>query len=307
MTSPHQQPPLPPTLDRAVHQAAVLGSPIGHSLSPALHLAAYAALGLRGWTYRAMECTEERFPDWFRSLKVARAGEPPWAGLALTMPLKQVVIPLLDEVSELVRVTGAANCVYWDADGRSRGDNTDVHGIVETLTTLGARAPVTACLVGAGATAASAVAALARLGVTRLDVLARSAERAGGILDLAGRLGLAAAVQPLDRLDRVLAADVVVCTLPSAASAPWAQQLDDAGPVARGTATPAGPLLDVSYHPWPTALVQRWEKLGGTASGGFEMLLHQAGEQVRLQVGLPDGVPVPLGAMRTAAEPLLGG
>src|SRR4051794_13120797 len=99
-------------------RAAVLGSPIAHSLSPALHRAAYRELGL-DWSYDAIECDEVGLPAFVDSL------DETWAGLSLTMPLKRAVLPLLDEMSEIATSTGVANTVLR-RDGRKRGDNTDV-------------------------------------------------------------------------------------------------------------------------------------------------------------------------------------
>jgi hypothetical protein len=103
-------------------RAAVLGRPIAHSLSPPLHRAAYEALGL-DWTYDAVECGEDDLPALLDGLDAS------WAGLSLTMPLKQAVLPLLDEVSDLARDVAAANTVVL-REGRRAGSNTDVHGIV---------------------------------------------------------------------------------------------------------------------------------------------------------------------------------
>lgn len=283
-------------------QAAVLGYPIGHSLSPALHNAAYRALGLTGWSYRSIECSEKAFPDWFAGLPsdVSGGAGRDWAGLSLTMPLKQVVLPLLDSVSDLARVTGSVNTVTWDDDSRSCGENTDVHGIIAALASIGVTSDtsttpsasgMSACILGAGATASSAVAALAWLGCTDLTILARSPEKAGLLLDLAGSLSVPARHAMLEETDPVRAADVVVCTLPAPVSAEWFAGAE--------LGLPAGALLDVTYHPWPPAAVQRWQQLGGPAVGGFEMLLQQAGEQFRLMTGLA----APLEAMRAAASP----
>ena len=267
-------------------RAAVLGSPIGHSLSPALHQAAYAALGLSDWTYDAIELDEPGFVPWFRTLG------PEWSGLSLTMPLKRVVVPLLDRVTDSAALVGAVNTVTWSARG-AVGSNTDVYGIVQALRSTGLSSATTACVVGAGATAASAVAALAELGCKRLVVLARSAERAGQPLEVAEKLGLKAEVAALDAWDPVVAADAVVLTLPGGAAGEWAGGLR---PHLAGR--PAGVVLDVSYHPWPTQAASLWTESGGVAVGGFEMLLHQAAEQVRLMTGRP----APLPEMRTAGE-----
>src|ERR1039457_5154726 len=98
-------------------KAAVLGSPIAHSLSPALHRAAYRALGLAGWDYQAVDCTEAGLPA-----LLAGCGAD-WAGLSLTMPLKRAVLPLLGKVEPLAAEAGAANTVTF-AGGISRGHNT---------------------------------------------------------------------------------------------------------------------------------------------------------------------------------------
>src|SRR5579859_5144572 len=107
-------------------KAAVLGKPVGHSLSPALHRAAYAALGLDGWSYEAIECDEVRLPG-----LLVGCG-PGWAGLSLTMPLKRAVLPLLDHVDPLAAEVGAANTVVFFA-GLRHGHNTDVPGMASAL------------------------------------------------------------------------------------------------------------------------------------------------------------------------------
>jgi shikimate dehydrogenase len=104
-------------------KAAVLGSPIAHSLSPALHRAAYAELGLDDWTYEAVECDEAALAAFVTSRG------PDWAGLSLTMPLKRTVLPLLAYADPLAVIAGGANTVVFRPDGRY-GYNTDVQGIV---------------------------------------------------------------------------------------------------------------------------------------------------------------------------------
>jgi shikimate dehydrogenase len=271
-------------------RAAVLGHPVGHSLSPALHTAAYAALGL-DWSYQALDVTEDAFPGWFAGLG------PGWRGLSLTMPLKRVVIPLLDQVTPLAASVGAVNTVTWDPSGLSIGSNTDVHGIVEALRSAGVEAGSvgSACVLGAGATACSAVAALVELGCPEVLLQARSPERAGGVLSVADRLGIKASVGGFGLVDDVLAADAVICTLPGAAAAEWAGRLPG------GASRPAGVLMDVNYAPWPSAAAGAWTAAGGVAVGGFEMLLHQAAAQFTLMTGHP----APLAAMRAAGEAAL--
>src|SRR6516164_6590596 len=175
-------------------KAAVLGSPIAHSLSPALHTAAYAALGLDDWTYQAIECDEAGLPAFVTSRG------PDWAGLSLTMPLKRTVLPLLDYVDPLAAATGGANTVVFRPDGRY-GYNTDVQGIVDALTEAGAPAPASVTIIGAGATACSALAAAGELGARGADVILRDPARAGALRDTADRLGLPVRMRPFAALD----------------------------------------------------------------------------------------------------------
>lgn len=256
-------------------RAAVLGSPIAHSLSPVLHRAAYAALGLREWTYEAIECREADLPA-----LLAR----PWAGLSLTMPLKRAVLPLLDEVSELARAVGGANTVVF-RDGRRLGFNTDVHGMVAALTEAGVRAPGAAVVLGGGATACSALAALRDLGRPKVTLVVRDPSRAAEAVAAADRLGVPVAVHTF--AEPLPAADLVVSTLPAGAADPYAET------VARA----AGALFDVVYRPWPTAAAAAVRARGGIVVGGLPMLVHQAAGQVELMTGRE---PAPVEAMRAA-------
>ena len=159
-------------------RAAVLGSPIEHSLSPVLHTAAYAALGLAAWTYTAIECDEAGLAALIASCDRQRAS---WAGLSLTMPLKRAVLPLLDRTEPLAVEVGGANTVVF-ADGKRHGYNTDVPGMVAALAEAGVTAPSGATILGAGATACAALAALRETGLTSAVVLVRDRARAGDLL-----------------------------------------------------------------------------------------------------------------------------
>jgi shikimate dehydrogenase len=281
------------------NRAAVLGSPISHSISPALHQAAYDELGLIDWTYERLERDEFTFPGWFRQL-----GDE-WRGLSLTMPLKEVAAGLADRLSPSASTTGAANTITWVDDGSGRtavGDNTDVHGIVEALRAAGTDRIHAACVLGAGATARSAVAALGQLGAERITLLARSQERSRQALDLAAAAGIDAAWAPLHRLDLLGGADAVVSALPIGAADLLAQSLRDGGLDGNPFSGEAGILLDVVYLAWPTPLGGAWEAAGGLAVSGFDMLLHQAAAQVRLMTGLEP----PIEAMRKAGLTALG-
>ncbi|MEV0402268.1 shikimate dehydrogenase [Actinoallomurus sp. NPDC050550] len=257
-------------------RAAVLGSPIAHSLSPALHRAAYAALGL-DWTYEAIECREEDLPE-----ELGR----PWAGLSLTMPLKRAVLPLLDEVSRLARAVGGANTVVYEG-GRRLGYNTDVYGMVTALTEAGVRSPGSAVVLGGGATACSALAALRDLGLPKAVVVVRSPARAAEAVSAADRLGVSVSVQTF--ADTVPSADLIISTLPAHAADPYAEVV--------GRAT--GALFDVVYAPWPTAAAEAVAEHGGIVVGGLPMLVHQAARQVELMTGR---APAPVEAMRAAVS-----
>ena len=259
---------------RPGRRAAVLGHPVQHSLSPVLHRAAYAALGLDEWRYDALDVTSEALPELLGGLG------PEWAGLSLTMPLKQTVLPLLDHVEPLAEVVGAVNTVLVQhGPGRPVlvGANTDVYGLVVALQErlVPGGGPLTAAVLGAGATAASALAALAQLGCSTPVVHVRSVGRAGPLMRAAHRMGVEPRYSSFDgAADSIAAADVVVSTLP-------AHGPDQLAAALTGRRV-HGVLLDVVYDPRPTALSAAWAAAGGATVGGERMLLHQAVEQVRL-------------------------
>lgn len=262
-------------------RAAVLGRPVRHSLSPRLHRAAYVALGL-DWSYDAVEVGADELPAFLDGLDAS------WAGLSLTMPLKQAVLPLLDDCSVVATATGAANTVVLH-HGRRSGHNTDVTGIVDALREAGVATVASSVVLGGGATAASALAALHELGDDAPHVLVRSLERAAPLRAAAARLGVRPVLEQLTagRLGQS-GVDVVVNTTPAGA-------LD--GLVTAGD-LPARPqvLLDVVYEHWPTALAAVYAARGGTVVSGAVMLLHQAAAQVELMTGRS----APIAAMRAA-------
>lgn len=265
-------------------RAAVLGMPIAHSLSPVLHRAGYARLGLTGWSYEAIACDTAALPGLLDGL------DESWAGLSLTMPLKRAVLPLLDDRSDIATTLETVNTVTFPG-GRRRGDNTDVHGIHAALAEAwppGLTNPRTLVL-GAGATACSALAALRELGVGEVTVAVRDTGRAATLRRVADRLGVAVTVR--DLADAPSAADLLVCTLPSGAADPLVPAL------LRGGAPRL--CFDVGYHPWPSALIAAARRAGATCVGGLAMLVHQAGAQLELMTGLR---PAPVAEMRAAGE-----
>jgi len=266
-------------------RAAVLGSPIAHSLSPALHRAAYAELGL-DWTYDACDITEPQFAEF-----VAGLGDE-WAGLSLTMPLKVEAVRHMDFIEPMAKLVGAVNTVLIQTTGAGRhlvGANTDVYGIVAALREVGLTAATQGVILGGGATATSAMAALGQLGVTAPVVAVRDKVRAGGLLRAATKMGVAPRFVGLDQAHEFLAdAQVAISTIPADAGETVAANLTF---VASGAV-----LLDVIYSPLITALGSRWSELGGVRVGGERMLAHQAAEQFRLMTGKT----APIGTMLRA-------
>jgi shikimate dehydrogenase len=264
-------------------RAAVLGSPVGHSLSPVLHRAAYAALGLTGWEYEAIECDEGRLPGLVRSCG------PDWAGLSLTMPLKEAVLPLLDTVEPVVTQVAGANTIVFTGGSR-HGFNTDVAGIAAALTEAGVSAAGPVVILGAGATARAALAAVHQLGARAATVAVREPARAAGMQAVAGRLGMTIGLRPFAE-PAARSGYVLISTVPAGAADGYAERISGAHP------GPAA-VLDVVYHPWPTRLARAAEQSGAIVIGGFEMLLHQAARQAELMTGRP----APTEAMRAAGR-----
>lgn len=247
---------------------AVLGSPISHSKSPALHRAAYAALGL-DWAYDSFEMTGDALPAFLDGLGTE------WRGLSLTMPVKRDVLPLLDTRDELVTLTGVANTLVFD-EGRRLGFNTDVYGIIAAFGDHGITSIDHVHLLGGGATAASAIVAASRLGASRVTISVRSPQRSLGLLDLARAVRLQVDLEQLG--DPPLGIpDAVISTIPNGVNVEgllFDEHLR-AGSV----------LFDAAYEPWPSGLAAQWNQVGGTVISGLEMLLNQAVMQVRLFAG----------------------
>ena len=269
-----------------LRRAYVLGHPIAHSLSPALHRAAYDFLGEPNLEYDRRDTLPDDLPAIMHGVRHPKGTEdaPYIAGLSVTMPLKTAVIEYCDELSETARVTGAVNTVYPRGE-KVLGDNTDVIGIVNALRHAGLEPePLkdSAAIVGGGATAISALTALHQLGYSRVSVYARSLHKLGSVQEAADRLGVQLEQVSLAELPQNLAErghHPVVSTLPAHAADEWASQLSG---LKGASATHRPVLLDVAYNPWPSVLASAWEANGGTVVSGLEMLLYQAVEQVLL-------------------------
>src|SRR6202161_513553 len=265
-------------------RAAVLGSPIAHSRSPLLHLAAYRALGLSDWTYELIEGGADELPG------LVGGFGPEWVAVSVTMPGKFAALRFADERTDRAELVGAANTLLRTPNGW-RADNTDVDGVSGALCAEGL---VTGAAVvsGSGGTAPAAIVGLAELGVTDITIAARNPDKAAGLIELAGRVGVAARFCDLDGdvlSDAVAAAGVLVSTLPADVAAGYADIFATA-PV----------LLDAIYDPWPTPLASAVAAAGGQVISGLQMLLHQAFAQVEQFTGLP----APREAMTCALEAL---
>ncbi len=260
-----------PRVSRGARKAAVLGSPIAHSRSPQLHLAAYRALGLDGWTYERIECGADELPG------VVGGFGPEWVGVSVTMPGKLAALRFADEHSERAELVGAANTLLRTPSGW-RADNTDVDGVAGALRAEGVVTGA-AVVTGSGGTAPAAIVGLAELGVTDITIAARNPAKAASLVELADRVGATGRFCDLNGgavNDAVAAAGVVVSTLPAEVAAQYAE-------VFAGVPV----LLDAIYDPWPTPLASAVAHAGGRVISGLQMLLHQAFAQVEQFTGLP--------------------
>ncbi|MBF4459340.1 shikimate dehydrogenase [Pseudoclavibacter sp. VKM Ac-2867] len=283
-------------MGEASTRLAVLGSPIGHSKSPAIHSAAYEVLGL-DWSYERFDVPQGGLADFLASRG------PGWRGFSVTMPLKHEARAFASTLAPAATEIGAVNTLVFDgadAGAPSRGWNTDVTGFVAALNEAGVDSAPRVRLLGAGGTAAAVIAALPSLAATELSIVVRSPERAQGMVALARSLGVEVEVLTFAEFDarpaKARAAELVVNTVPGdrdhiGIDASWVQ-----GAV----------LFDVLYDPWPTKLATRWQAAGGQVVSGLELLLAQALVQVRLFTGRDESEVLPReaevrSAMRTAA------
>jgi shikimate dehydrogenase len=250
----------------------VLGSPIAHSKSPQLHLAAYRAMGLRDWTYERIECDAERLPG------LVGGFGPEWVGVSVTMPGKFAALRFADERTDRAAQVGSANTLVRTPRGW-RADNTDIDGVAGAVGSLPENGSGRALICGSGGTAPAAVAGLAQLGVAGVTVVARNPDKAARLVDLGTRLGVPTRFCDLDSDElagEVAAAEVLISTIPADVASRYA---------ATFAAIPV--LLDAVYDPWPTPLAAAVAAAGGRVISGLQMLLHQAFAQVEQFTGLP--------------------
>jgi shikimate dehydrogenase len=255
-----------PELDllNGVRRCAVLGSPIEHSLSPALHRAAYASLGLN-WIYERVEVDAEGLTSWVDGLDAS------WRGLSLTMPLKVAVLGL-GEVDQLARLAGAGNTLILEAGSR-RVYNTDVGGLTWAVGQVATTPLSRVIILGAGATARAALVAVAQLGAQRVSVMARTPSRAEPLRALSLDLGVDLDIRPWSM--RLPDADLAVSTVVSGATDTIAHAVADSAPM----------IVDVIYDPWPTVLATTAEQAGRAVVSGRDLLVGQAMLQIELMTG----------------------
>jgi shikimate dehydrogenase len=263
-------------------RCAVLGQPIAHSLSPAMHRAAYAELGL-DWRYDAYEVGEQELAGFLDTL-----GDDA-RGLSLTMPLKRVALDLVDTVDPVAELIGAANTILFEPDGSRSAHNTDVPGLVAAFAERGIARADSAVVLGGGATAASTLAALRGLQVSEVTLVVRDLSKVDRLRDLAGELGLKTSVASFNQVEQIGGFDLCISTLPGGAVDPWAEHFAAVAPV----------VFDVAYHPWPTQLALMAHRIGTELLNGLDLLVHQATLQVEMMTGRS---PAPLAAMRAAAR-----
>jgi shikimate dehydrogenase len=266
--------------------AAVIGHPVRHSLSPALHNAAFAATGL-DWAYLAFDVAEGHAPDALAAMRTFGLG-----GLSVTMPHKAAVAAAVDECSPAAAALGAVNCVV-PRGGRLVGENTDGGGFLDALLDVGSFSPEgRRCVVlGAGGAARAVVLALADAGAADVAVVNRTVARAEVAAALAGRRGRTGTA------DEVADADLVV----NATSLGMAGAGDGALPCDPARLGPGQVVVDLVYEPLDTPLLVAARARGAEARDGLGMLLHQAARAFTAWTG----VPAPVGAMDAAARAAL--
>lgn len=261
------------------HRCAVLGKPVAHSLSPLIHTAGYAALGLDSWHYTALECDEQRLADLLAGLDVT------WAGLSLTMPLKEIALTVADTIDPGARALGAANTLVRGPEGGWNAVNTDAPGMVAALEWAGVTSVGQIAVLGAGGTARAALGAAAALGA-RVTLFARRSAAIDALRPVAEALGVELTGADWAGAAACVTADLVISTVPRGV----------ADHLATAAWRPSSVFFDVLYDPWPTPAAEAAAAGGSIVVSGLELLLAQAVRQFELYTSLA----APIAAMRQA-------
>ena len=280
---PEERVLLTPRGERAY--AAVIGDPVGHSLSPAIHNAAFSALGIDA-RYEAVTVAVGEVPA-----VVARMRTERWLGMSVTMPHKETVVAELDSLTPIAAELGAVNCVYWVDDDRLGGDNTDGAGVVWALEThVGvAVAGRRVAVLGAGGAARACVAAIAAAGAGEVVVVNRTPERA------VQAAALAPAVARTGTIDDLPGADIVINATPVGMAA----SPGGASVFVPGSGVVA---MDLIYHPLETAWLAAARAAGATAVNGVPMLVGQAAVAFERWTGRPAPTDAMLAAVADALD-----
>ena len=267
--------------------AAVIGSPVRHSLSPAMHNAAFRELDL-DWVYVAFEVAPDSLAAAFAGARALGIG-----GLSVTIPHKAAALAAVDEATATAAAVGAVNTVVPRADGSLLGDNTDGTGFLASLADEGFDPCGRICAVlGAGGAARAVVYALAGAGAARVIVINRTRERSESAAGLAGAAGQVGTAADLDQ------AELVVNATPLGLAGSGGEGL----PIDPRLHGPAQLLVDLVPNPATTPLMRRALESGARVAGGLGMLVHQGAAAFQLWTGRP----APVEVMRTAAATALG-
>lgn len=243
-------------------KAAVLGSPIGHSLSPTLHNCAYEVLGW-DWEYTAVEVKGGELE------KFIAANRKTFRGLSLTMPLKEEALLVADSLDPLVKRINAANTLIFDENEVS-AFSTDVSGFVQALAKAEVSIPNEITILGGGATARSAIAAVDGRGRT-ITVYSRSASRSAQLIN--SSISATVVVKDWTEAQSGLGANLVIATTPTGST-------DHLIPTE--SAASNGTLFESLYSPWPTKLLAKWQGVGGKYLDGLDLLVEQGIGQIEL-------------------------
>jgi shikimate dehydrogenase len=259
----------------------VLGKPIAHSLSPVLHRAAYNHLGLN-WTFDRVEVDERGLVPFVGALDAS------WRGLSLTMPLKVAVLEL-GEVERLAKLAGAGNTLLLEG-GQRWVYNTDIGGLTWAVGQVTTKPVPRVTILGAGATARSALIAATQLGAEQVTVVARTPSRAEPLSTVSNQLGVKVDIRPWS--SKIPDADLVV-------SAAVAGAVDG---IAHAVAGSASLIVDIIYDPWPTVLATAAQRAGCTVISGHDLLVGQALLQIKLMTGHAVAADVLYAALATEVE-----
>lgn len=258
------------TMASQVSRCGVVGHPIEHSLSPALHTAAYESLGISDeWSYSKHDVQPDELGAFISGL------DSSWRGLSVTMPHKQEAFDVAHDLDAHAELTGAVNTLLFaeiDGSRHISGFNTDVHGIVSAISSKQTRPLRHIAVIGGGATASSAIVAAAELGAEYVSVVVRNVAKAQPLIDIGHRAGLRVQITESAELAPVEPIDAAISTLPGTVEF-------DLGPLSRSD---GAILLDVSYDPWPSHKSIAWSDAGGVTVSGLHMLAAQALIQVRI-------------------------